>query len=717
MTEDWSGQIFDSILEEVLTHKHPPDLTDRIVSAWKRECADVLPSIPLIVSGSDPSLKVHHAASPATVSLPTPSAARSRASSLRRRKMWVAPLMSVAASGLLVLASWQYWLFKTGGQSDPIEVQPLARIPAEKSGLPSPAMPKSRVPEVALQPNAIASKAPNPALKITVSPIVKEPARPELTVVESTNSKPESLAVRSSDAIPAAPLADKQIVELIDSQLELLWKRNGVSPTGGLNRIELIVKTCQELTGSTSAAFAPAAPANEKSYQQAQLASTLTESAEFAQHWADRFVSRWLAGTIAARRESEAGKTLRSMLGREIAQHSPWNKVMASLVHPNVLGSNSATISSDIFLTSLTGNKNVRLASRVASHLLDQRSGCAQCHPMTSGDSERIVQQAEFWSLVANLAGLDGRDSNEVPLRLLVDKQGELFASNKHPNVFYELPDGKVQSARAKLPDGTEWNSVESAKTPREALASWLANSAQVDRAIVNQAWHFVFGRPLVSNMPVLDEVGAEEREELLHALAVQFRANNHDLGKLASWLVQSQAFSLRPLAVDRQTWLNANDAEFEKWNTMESTFASAGTLGISTEAKSLETSLAAALKWNGLERAQDRTGLLAQPAVVDKGKKSPAKAPPKGADSTPSRSYLVHASWHTPAQRDYIRRLASSKLSWREQVQHVIALADDYALPANVEKLADQLLAESSENVEIALLQLLWAVRNSAAS
>lgn len=727
MSDKWSEQIFDSMLEEVLSGKHPPDLTERIVDAWKRESAVASTKL----SSADSAVALASKSHARDNSVAKIALARPRYRKSHRRKTWLAPLLSVAASGLLVVASWQFWQH-TARQHAAIlvtERQPRLEIAqkeiAQRSTIkdngPTVVAPRSE-PKTVL-PSTIASNhietQKNDEIRLDSPSLLTDKVQGPSNQGPNNQGPSPAPSALAKKSFNATALTDKQIVALIDSQLQTLWKRLDIAPTSALNRAELIKKLSLALTGqANSAELTPSQMAMNRADQRIQIVQTLTESPSFAQYWADRFASRWLAGTSAADATTEGGKSLRSMLGREITQHTPLNKVVASLIHPDALGSKSASTMSDIFLTSLAANDNRRLATRVGKNLLDEGIGCVQCHQSLAGHSEQKVQQEEFWSLVACLSGLRGSNSGAGQLRSLIDTQAELFANNGQPNVFFELPDGRVQSASASLPNGQPWNSVAEATSPRQALASWLVESPQIDRAIVNQVWHIVFGRPLVPQVTVLDETGLQEREELLHALALQLRAHEHRLSKLAGWLVQSEAFSRQPLAVDRQKWLNANDSDFEKWSTMESAFASAGTLGKSIEAKSLDSSLAAVLRWNGMVAAQDRSKSLAQPADMGTAKKGKKKTAQKQAESAPSAGYLVHASWHTPAQREFIGRIArSSKLSWRDQVQHVVGLTGDYALSQSVEKLANELLAESSKNVESALLQLLWAVRNSDAS
>ena len=109
------------------------------------------------------------------------------------------------------------------------------------------------------------------------------------------------------------------------------------------------------------------------------------------------------------------------------------------------------------------------------------------------------------------LMGLDATNPDKSKVRVAIDKQGEMFASEKQPNLFFDRPDGTLEAAKFVLPDGQPWQSVAGAKTPRAALARWVSRSSQADAAIVNQVWQAALGRPLVGASGLVDDAGSVE--------------------------------------------------------------------------------------------------------------------------------------------------------------------------------------------------------------
>ena len=82
---------------------------------------------------------------------------------------------------------------------------------------------------------------------------------------------------------------------------------------------------------------------------------------------------------------------------------------------------------------------------------------CIRCHDVGSRPTLNTESQETYWYLVAMLRGLDSQVVDGEG-RKAMDRQAELFASRNDSKVFFDLPNGALKSAEAKLPDGSNWS-------------------------------------------------------------------------------------------------------------------------------------------------------------------------------------------------------------------------------------------------------------------
>ncbi len=642
MKSEWSEKVFDAFVQEVVTGQHPPDLTARITDAWQRQRVGDLPSPPIANASSNlvvPPI--------AMVNSSSPSMAEQRSPKLHGRNLfrW-STVLFVAASILLVIAGLQLRnLFisvtdanNSLANSTDKQVSPV--VPSETD----------RKETIATRPPANNGET----LSLDGVPFATQDL-----------SKTEAEARRNSKPSAYTTLNDQQMVELIDTQLIELWKRMKLVPADRVSDEELAQAISRTLTGQDLPVATAAQLVQSNSVQRREkVIATAMDSNAFARRWADRFVGQWLRGGNLAL-DSEPVEKLERFVASGITDERPWNEVIAQVVAGN-------DTAGDAFAAALAGGDNHRLAGKLSSQFMDSSLACARCHASTTAGS--VVQtQDEYWSLVALLVGIDVSNTSS-PVRKSVDKQLGLFANSKVPSLFFERPDGTLEAAKFVLPDGRPWQSIEGQNTPRGALAQWLGQSQQADRAAVDQVWQFVFGHPLVGSHPLMNDVGREEREDLLQLMAQQFRAHGRNLSQLVGWVIRSDAFSRSQIAIDQNRWLQAKDEDIAQWHVAEMTFAAKTSLGNSA-AKSgsgLEGSLASSLKWNQSTGVDTR--VLAQPNLNPKAKPS---TPVKSDVLMPTASYIVHRGRVSAAQQEFLDRLlASEKLSWKQKVEHVVSLS-----------------------------------------
>ena len=691
---DWADPVFDSFLEEAVTGVRPPDLRARIATAWQQELAGRIP-LPTRANATGeliaPPVVNQKPISKSTVQ--RPSAEQTPA---RRSHAWQV-LLVIAASGLLIACAvqWRSAFFAPKNDS-------IAKVPENQS--------KDLRSQELARDNAVVTSQPSPPKAARDSETLTLDNVP-FSNPSTTESRPTRSELAEREALK---LNDTQIVELIDTQLAQLWQRLNVTPAAKMDDLRLAQTLSQTLTGQELPAAAATELAELKPAERRERVISLAmDSQAFARRLSHELVSKWLqGGSLPA--DSEPFQKLEEFVASGISDAKPWDQLVSQ-----VLAGDSAA--GDVFVSAMAGGGNHRMASKLSGSFMDASLACVRCHEAKTPMKD-IAAQQQYWSLVAMLMGLDATNpdksnSDKSKVRVAVDKQAELFAAEKQPNLFFDRPDGTLEAAKFVLPDGQPWQSVEGAKTPRAALARWVSRSSQADAAIVNQVWQAALGRPLVAAGGLVDDAGSVERSELQQLLAQQFRAHGRNLTQLVSWIVRSEAFARDAIGVDRNRWLQATEEEIDKWHLAEMTFAARTSLGEQAVKGGLENSLAALVKWNQAgDSAANSNGstVLAQPSLDPKLR---LKNSVKSDVSMPAVGYVIHRGRLSADQQAYIDRLvASDKLSWDQKVEHIVGLVPGQTMSSGVKRMSEELLKLLNNPSEV-LTELMWAVQNAEAS
>lgn len=659
MNDSGEDRILDSFLEEMLTNQRPPDLTEQIQQRLRAELG--------------PARYEQLRSSRIVTQSRKHSASEVRGISISPWTSLSVAVLTLAAGLLLAFGLWKLWpdnLTQIGPQAQ--KAQP---IPTDSNSTPN---------SITASQNGMAETPRHKEFSPEELPFGTDVPLPELVELPS----------RPPAAAPVAAIQDKEIIQWLDERFAKLWESQGIHSSDQLDKDQWLTQVSLRLTGGTSRA--------ETSDSPHEMSEKLVRTATFAEMFADQVADYWLKGTPEADPKNPASQQLRVYLAQQIVSKKPWNEVLASLI------SARPDEPQAVLLSAIASGGNHRLASRIGSLMLDEALACARCHD--ASDNGRIVSmdQDDYWSLFAIFSGIDGKASKpkdgKSTIHQLVDTQRHLFDGAKLPSVTFERLDGRIQAARYRLPGGDDWRTIEDAQTPRESLARWIDRSSITDQASVNLAWRLVFGRPLVAQHAALDGEGYAQRREILATLAEQFQAHNRDMGQLVTWLVSSRAFARDTLDVDRSRWLSASEDEIVQWGNAAANFAVR--LPINTtdnSVKSLESALARIDKWSGSPDARKNT--LAQPTLKsDLKPKTIVKSP----DSEPHVGYLIHSIKPNHAQRLFINRLVKSKLSWKEQVDHIAGLVGEPAGNARLHDNADELLDAKNGDRVAALFQLL---------
>ncbi len=649
MNEGHEDRILDSFLEEMLTNQRPPDLTELIQKRLREEL------------GPERYAQVR-------------TGVRRQADNVRAKSVvparpsWTtltASGLTLAAGLMLSLAVWKFW---------PVEADsgphPTALVRQPKSS--DPPLAKNDPPGPSSAPIIKPQELPLPFPKD--EPFVEQkPKRPPV-------------------AAPVAAMDDDEVVRWIDERFVKLWESKGLNTIAKLDNEEWLAQIANRLGGTTP--VADQAPR--------ELAEKIVRTAGFAENIADRIAGYWLQGTPEGDAKHPARRQLSSFVAQQIVARKPWNEVLSAIV------SSQPDAPQSVWLTSLAGNENHRLAARVGSLMLDESLACARCHDASENGRIVSMDQDDYWSLVAMFSGVSIQQTKTegAVSRKLVDNQRQLFEGSKLPALFFNRPDGRLQAVSYRLPGGDDWRMMESVQTPRESLARWIDRSSITDEASVNLAWRLVFGRPLVAQHAALDNEGYAQRREILSRLAEQFQAHNRDMGQLVTWLVSSRPFAQGKLNIDRSRWLTASEDEIAHWGNATANFAArlpSEPSEAQLAARSFESALASIEKWSSSR--DDRRATLAQPTPLTGNK---PKTTIKSVESEPLAGYLIHSVKPTYAQGSFINRLVKSKLSWDDQVDHIAGLVGEPAGNARLHSTAEKILKAKDGDRASALFHLL---------
>lgn len=751
--EPAAEQVFDYFLQELVTGQSPPDLSTRIVAAWAAEQAGLAASPAHL--GQTSSELVHPERvqrvlarplqrGPATIQPKATSIPQSRPTTSLRRNV-IAALLALGACGLLTLLSWRLV------EQDRDLAQRLLELAQPQSHNPSPstaaqetrpgASPQSLASNgpASHNPSAPAASAALPPANSANSTNPRDALEPSSTAfpldrgLAAESSPSASLSADPLEPVAQPPLDSQQIVAQIDQRLDQIWQELSVTPSERMDDSLRAQRISLMLTGQLP---------SQTDVDLDRMISQATASLPFARQWADQFVTLWLAGANVPADDLQL-QTLKKHFADSIYRDRPWNaaafELLGGPLATDTLPENSI---STTFVSALAGDGNHRLVARIGSSFLDVNLSCVRCHEanpslLSVDQPGRALpvghfaeRQTVYWSLTAMLQGIDAHNVTGGQ-RVVVDRQAEQLAAGKALTTYYDLLDGRLQAAEPRLPDGQAWESISQAAVPRQALAVWLSQSPTVDAATVNQVWNMVFGQPLVpraawqDNAPLeqqavaLTQQARTQRLALQQLLTDQYRAHNHDLKQLISWIVRCDAFRRQPTQLNRSQWLAASSEQLQQWQLAQANFATGAKSSPSPTQASLESSLLTLLQLR--ERSGDGAlqTTLAQPAPS----LAPAESTAQPPASPPQTNYFDTASglgerllldFPPPADVALVEHLlATRRLSWENCVQHVAWLAPHSLPDSRVQYFADELLRQHNGDARAALLDLLWAVKH----
>ncbi|MFK7734432.1 MAG: DUF1553 domain-containing protein [Pirellulaceae bacterium] len=758
MSDQYSDQIFDYFVTEMLDGPEPPDLTERIVGALANQPVEPaaassserpssnLVAAELVVQESQ-TANTENTNPPATHTKPPPvqlpQAETSEAGQRRAIQILGGIVALIAACLLIVVIGPQ---FATDSMSDQ-STDKVAELPSSGSSDGQGHASADSSPLIAQSGNQPTTESQDnvstgPALTNSVSPpmLDSQPRESSFAASEGANdsldldklpfeesvasSRAESRTSSGNSPEELSALPASEIVSQFDETLEQAWQDFGITPAPLLSPQERVTRilTLANLTPETlvrDSRFDRLSASTNDSL--VKLTEAVVSESTFAKRFARNLVRRWLKRS-ALPTEDQSTDALQSYVRRAIATDQNWNEVVAEIVGGQLRFSQddpSSSTPAGVFATALSDKDNHRYLSRIGSIFLDTNLQCIRCHdamsPIASGDSTDAFAQAfsnqeTYWALRGLLEGIRAEGNGYQGQRILKDEQRGLkdLAGRE---LYYDLPDGMVAVTKPSIPGYSNWAET-LAPQPRKALAKWLVQSKITDRSIVNETWQQVFGRRLVAQNGELDLVAIGPRQETLRFLTEQFVAHGRSVRKLTSWLAASDTFARKALPLDRIQWASMTKDQLAELQIREQSFAAGQVLGQSSEAGNLERSLSYVMEFD--QDLLERTQALAQINPTGKqAKETKIKDSPKS-----SPSYLLYGQLSTPAESAYLEAIdQSSSLDWSGKVAHVVLLSRYEAQSSKTMDIADRLLEHHSQDSAAALQTLLWSVKNTEAS
>ncbi len=528
---------------------------------------------------------------------------------------------------------------------------------------------------------------------------VTPPNRRRPLSMETVPFGANAVAARSETetAWTKTPRAEPQPPAAIGKELELrfqqAWEHLAVQPTAAAEPAEIAGRLRERLS-------IDAAPGQATD---ASAIARLARSQEASETIARRLLVE-LLGPAWQRLKTEPRQTLTQFVSYAIQTGQPFDETIEQLF----VGGNlpSAHDASQVWLTSLAGERSVPITQQVGHGLLDLDLGCARCHDHPI-DSQ--IHQQDFWGLAAVF---------ENGLQYSRGKAGEPVveptASSPTPKgLFYELQDGRQRVALPAMP--AQWLDLQpeagdapESLTGLDAVAEQWRDNPRLARSLVNRVWSAVYGRPLTGAVSDPDAPPHEAHfVELRDYLAAQTRAHDFSLADLVSWVVTAppmrRSVVLEPLS-DRAAF--ASDEQLAKAEFLHRTFA-----GFDSSPSELrfEGLLSMASRWNGGGAIQSLPA-LAQPIDSDAN----IVVPQRPSDAERLEKWL-RASFPESqgTDTDLPAQWLASIDDFDQQAKHLYYAAGFWK-PSEKQLRAATELNESAGNSGIALKQLWWALRKS---
>lgn len=677
---DQDDPLLDSCLQEVLGECAPPDLTTRIMAAWR--------------SGK-----------------PTASGLKDRSSAVPRlnRQGWtIAAFAAIAALVLLGL-----FLRRNPRESTHSESAPSNLAASNSAVSPSPAGNESTR-EGSKAPTSDSPSAKQPARASSVPPVESIVAAP---VAESPQPReqvpPQKPSGATASALPARK-SDREVISFVNAELASRWQEAGVTPAPPASDAEWCRRLFIRVLGRIPDAndeLKPFVASSAPNKRQKLVERLLSEEAyvlEYARHWSVIW-SNALIGRGGGRAGSLAS---REGLEQYFRKALVYNKSFAEIVTELLTATGAGKPGSDDynpavnFLLDGLDPESTLATSRVSRVFLGQQLQCAQCHSHPSQD----WSQEHYWSLNAFLRQMKAEQAGG---RAKLVSATSASRTNRAGEIFYETPTGLLKAAAPRFLDGTrpDASAQEGNLDRRQALAEWIVRSEYMPRALVNRLWSHFFGYGFTRAVDDMGPITSQSDATVLNQLAQQFAAHNFDLRLAMQWIALSDAFARS----SKGTSLASRDAPELGGGALFSRYYSRP-----MQAEEVYNSLVQSAKirkqaGNSQELEQARVAWLAQFSrqLGDDGS-GESRTSLKGNPPT----IMAHGDLMRRAVSSHdgglLKSLVQSNMKFDRKVEHLFLAALSRQPTRREQAVAAKILENGKGNEATALEDIWWAVLNS---
>lgn len=708
--EDGLGDdpLLDACLDEVLGGHAPPDLTERILQA------------------------VNHRRTASMTELTPPPLYPAAETPRPLRRAPLSPSWNVAlAASLLLAVALGAALLSRHQQSSPTNLAPTVtrntpRPPSKRGGDAS----APRQAEKSSSEGLLASDAANPQTSLPPGPTPSKEATPaqvaENTPDGSDDASPFTQEPREALPAPAPssyaedkprPEFDADIIAFVNRTLQQAWRENGVTASPPATDGEWGRRAYLRMIGRTPtyeelAAFVANPSSNKKEELVNQLLYEDDYVEQYARHWSGVWTNLLIGRTGGASDDDLANRDgLEQYLRRSFQFNKPYDQIAFELVsatganRPGSEGFNGAVN----FLLANYTHDFALATSKTARVFLGKQLHCAQCH----NHPFEAWTQDDFWGLNAFFRQTHIiRDADKVRLANR-DFPGET-GDTAQAEIYFDRLNGLRKVAYPRWLDGTviDPHGQVARVDRRRALATFLADSPDFSRAMVNRLWAHFLGYGFVEPVDDMRPSNPASHPELLDYLSGQFAAHNYDVKRLLRWIALNDAFG----ASSRITPKNLADAPdqgvtplFSRYYTRqmraEEVYESLALLAADGRRdNSIYADLQAAkpqwlsqftqdLETDEGDEANTFNGAIPQSLAMMNGE-------------------LIHAT--LTSEQGFLNRLARSDLKPAEKLNRLFLAAVARPPTRREIEAANQLLAAHQGNLAAALQDLAWALLNS---
>jgi hypothetical protein len=702
MDIDDKDPILDSLLDEVVAGRAPPDLTARILQSWAARRYGHDSRVQQLAAEEDPAAPPILHTVTAALKQPTSSGDRAVAARPTNAASWTVVLTVSLAATVIGLG---------------LTIGLLALRPSQRPQVAQKKETPSSVVKTA--PRSIASAPQLPAARVETAPALEPPMPPAPQIVQQEPESPRVAAVPSpasppqspETAVAAAPRprrtsrgtpsSETQIVSFVNAELNKSWKEAGVKPTPAVSDAEWCERLFVRVLGRAPTADEQKSLAGDKSASRREklVDKLLTQSSyadELSAHWSEVLTNVFLGknggrgGSLASRDDLQ--KYFAAALHEGKAYDVMAQELLTASGAANE-GADDYNPAVNFLLDGIDRDAKAPTA-RVARVLLGHHLQCAQCH-----DSEaQGWKQQQFWALNAALRQLRA-SRQDGHARLVPSEPGVLGSAA----VAYQTPEGITKTTGPRFIDGTEISATDGVD-PRQQLAELIVESNDFAKAAVNRVWaqlfDYGFARPV-------DDFGPQSTivaPAVLDRLATEFAAHDFDLRRVIRWAVLSEPFRRSSQVTD----LASKDMPEEGELALFSRFYNRPAQGPRVLGALVEAGRIRAKGGSRSEVEQARVDWLIQAN----------RAPTKGSKKADTAVMVGSADLqHKSVSGDptgLVKKLAASEMPLEKRIEHLF-LAALARQPSQREQQAALQLVRTGGNPATALEDLWWALQNSS--